>query len=377
MVLAIFIAFEFGLMAITIGLCILILFKSLNNYVRNLSRLTAKENSNLNNWIIQALQSHKYLSATSQVMSLRKKLSNQLESLLAFRSKTTIAAGFTQSIREPLAVIFIMSIIFIQIYFFEGKVETILVAIILFYRALTAALQVQSFFQGTYQYIGSMELIDEEFNNLATHKERDGQTDIHNFKDQIEFKDVSFAYNESDYQITNLSLKIPALKSIAIVGASGSGKSTILNMLTLLLRPNKGSIEIDGECSNLINKENWRNQLGYVSQETVIFGDTIANNICMWSGDYNQDPAVYEKIKNAAKQANIYEFIESLPDGFDSRVGDRGILLSGGQRQRLFIARELFRNPKLLILDEATSALDSSSEKKIQQSIDALKGKLQ
>ena len=166
-----------------------------------------------------------------------------------------------------------------------------------------------------------------------------------------------------DYQITNLSLKIPALKSIAIVGASGSGKSTILNMLTLLLRPNKGSIEIDGECSNLINKENWRNQLGYVSQETVIFGDTIANNICMWSGDYNQDPAVYEKIKNATKQANIYEFIESLPDGFDSRVGDRGILLSGGQRRDYLLPGSYFGTPKLLILDEATSALDSSSEK--------------
>ena len=139
MVLAIFIAFEFGLMAITIGLCILILFKSLNNYVRNLSRLTAKENSNLNNWIIQALQSHKYLSATSQVMSLEKSYQS-IRKLTGFQIKTTIAAGFTQSIREPLAVIFIMSIIFIQIYFFEGKVETILVAIILFYRALTAAL---------------------------------------------------------------------------------------------------------------------------------------------------------------------------------------------------------------------------------------------
>ena len=120
----------------------------------------------------------------------------------------------------------------------------------------------------------------------------------------------------------------------------------------------------------------WRRQIGYVSQETVGFDDTIAHNICMGKGDPHRDPVLMRRVREAARQAHIAHFIEELPDGYDTVVGDRGIRLSGGQRQRLFIARELFRKPNLLILDEATSALDTESERYIQDSIDALKGQI-
>ena len=169
-------------MAVTAGMLMIYLFMALNNYVRNLSRMTANENSNLNNWIIQTLQSYKYLSATNQIKSLRKNVIHSIKKLTGFQVKTTIAAGFTQSVREPIAVIFIMLIIYIQIYIFNGKIEPIFVAIILFYRALTVALQVQSFFQGTYQYIGSMELINKEFKNLNLNRIEDGENDINELK---------------------------------------------------------------------------------------------------------------------------------------------------------------------------------------------------
>jgi len=120
----------------------------------------------------------------------------------------------------------------------------------------------------------------------------------------------------------------------------------------------------------------WRRQIGYVSQESVVFDDSIANNICLWEGDARQDPALDQRIREAARHAYLDHFIEGLAEGYDTRVGDRGIRLSGGQRQRLFIARELFKNPNLLILDEATSALDSESERAIQVSIDALRGRM-
>ena len=171
-------------------------------------------------------------------------------------------------------------------------------------------------------------------------------------------------------------MHINAKKSIAIVGESGSGKSTLVDLIALLHTPTNGKIFIDGTNGNDISKHSWRSQLGYVSQETIIFDDTIANNICMWSGDYTNDKNLFTKIRRAANQANILDFIDSLDDGFNSLVGDRGVLLSGGQRQRLFVARELFRNPNLLVLDEATSALDSESEKEIQKSIDNLKGEI-
>ena len=177
---------------------------------------------------------------------------------------------------------------------------------------------------------------------------------LHN---SIELNKINFSYNESDLVFKDLSIKFNANSSIAIVGDSGSGKSTIVNIISLLLEPNSGQLLIDGIDSKSIIHSSWKNQIGYVSQETVIFDDTIKNNISMWNSTNLDDKQLQKKIKSTAKDANILDFIESLPNGFDTYVGDRGVQLSGGQRQRIFIARELFRNPSLLILDEATSSL--------------------
>ena len=163
---------------------------------------------------------------------------------------------------------------------------------------------------------------------------------------------------------------------MALVGKSGAGKSTLVDLLTLILKPRQGQILIDDVPGQDIELASWRRQLGYVSQEAVIFDDTIANNIGLWVGDPRRDDTFRRRILEAARQAHIAHFIETLPDGYDTLVGERGLRLSGGQRQRLFIARELFRSPRLLILDEATSALDSESERAIQQSIDELKGRI-
>ena len=377
MLIAFFMTWQFGLLALVVGLLVVVIFKALNNYVRKLSRENAQENSNLNNWIIQALQSFKFLSSTSQLGPLRKRVLESIEKLTKIQIKTGVASGFTQSVREPIAVIFVMGIIFVQVLVFDQKLEPLFVAIIIFYRALTAALQVQSFYQGTFQYIGSMELVDKEFSELKRNESEDGSIEIQNITKGIILNGVTFKYKKGEKDtLSNISLNFPSLKSIAIVGESGSGKSTLLDLITLLNKPKEGEVLIDGISENKIKKASWRNKIGFVSQETVVFDDTIANNICMWKGDPLNDEALMLEVKEAAKKANILDFIHSLPEGFNSLVGDRGVVLSGGQRQRLFIARELFRSPQLLILDEATSALDSSSEKEIQNSIESLKGKL-
>ena len=150
---------------------------------------------------------------------------------------------------------------------------------------------------------------------------------------------------------------------MAIIGSSGSGKSTLIDLITLLLTPTEGYLKIDGVDSTKLNKSSWRKRIGYVSQDLVVFDETIGNNISMWAtGDQ-------EEVIEAAKRASLHDFISSLPDGYETLVGDRGIRLSGGQKQRLFIAREIFRKPEILILDEATSALDSESERVIQDSV--------
>jgi len=374
MSIAFFITWLFGLMAFGVGGLLIIIFMSLNSYVRSLSRITAKENGNLNKWLIQTLQGFKYLIATAQTPILKANVISSINLLAKNQIKTGIAAAFTQSVREPIAVIFIMLVVFIQLIIFNAKIEPLLVSIVLFYRALNSVLAVQSAFQGTFQHIGSMELVDIEFQSQENNQVRDGNKAITKFQHSIHFNDVSFNYPDKSFELKNINLKIPSKKSIAFVGESGSGKSTLVDLVTLMHVPQTGIINIDGVDAVEISKNSWRQQIGYVSQETVIFDDSIGNNICMWNGDFNKDTELFNKIKDAASKANILDFIESQKDGFNTIVGDRGVLLSGGQKQRLFIARELMREPSLLILDEATSALDSDSEKKIQESIDKLKG---
>lgn len=377
MSIAFIMTWKFGLMAFGVGLLLLLIFMSLNNYVRNLSRVTASENGILTKWLIQTLQAFKYLTATGQTPLLRKNIIKSIDTLTQNQVKSGIAAAFTQSIREPIAVVFIMMVVFIQIYIFEAEVTPILVSIVLFYRALNATLAVQSGFQGTFQHIGSMELVHQEFIRQKRNQVKDGSKLIKTLEKDIILENISFNYGDKEKNVLeDISLKINSKQSVAIVGESGSGKSTLVDLISLLHTPTNGKMFIDGINGEDISKLSWRSQLGYVSQETIIFDDSIANNICMWSGDHNNDKNLFAKIREAAKQANIINFIDSLENGFNSMVGDRGVLLSGGQRQRLFVARELFRKPDLLILDEATSALDSESEKEIQRSIDNLKGKI-
>lgn len=377
MTIAFIMTWQFGLMAIGVGVVLLLIFMSLNNYVRNLSRVTARENGILTRWLIQTLQAFKYLTATGQTSLLKNNILKSIETLTQNQIKSGIAAAFTQSVREPIAVVFIMTVVFVQIYIFGAEVTPILVSIVLFYRALNATLAVQSAFQGTFQHIGSMELVNQEFISQKRNQIQDGSTQIDNLEKDIILDKVTFSYGDKEKNVLeDISLKINAKQTVAIVGESGSGKSTLVDLITLMHTPISGEIYVDDINGREISKNSWRSQLGYVSQETIIFDDSIANNICMWSGDYKNDKKLLSDIREVAKQANILDFIDSLEDGFDSMVGDRGILLSGGQRQRLFVARELFRKPNLLILDEATSALDSESEKEIQKSIDNLKGKI-
>jgi ABC-type multidrug transport system fused ATPase/permease subunit len=217
-------------------------------------------------------------------------------------------------------------------------------------------------------------MVDDEFDTVLAHQERRAGERIGPLAQSIEFQDVHFAYNLEDGDVLHgIDVRIPAKSTIALVGESGAGKSTLVDMLTLMLPPDNGLLRIDGVPYTDIDLNAWRSQIGYVSQETVVFDDTVANNIALWQADGAETRA---QIEDAARRAYAHHFIKDLPDGYDTVVGDRGVRLSGGQRQRLFIARELYKNPNLLILDEATSALDTESERYIQDSIDALKGEM-
>jgi subfamily B ATP-binding cassette protein MsbA len=183
------------------------------------------------------------------------------------------------------------------------------------------------------------------------------------FSKEISFNKVSFAYEE-EIVIDKLNLTIPKGSSVALVGPSGGGKSTIANLVPRFYDVNEGSISIDGTDIRQITKNDLRSLMGIVTQDSILFNDTVANNLRIAKTD-----ATEKELKNAAKIANALSFIEALPKGFDTAIGDQGNKLSGGQKQRLSIARAVLKNPEILILDEATSALDTESERLVQEAL--------
>jgi len=206
---------------------------------------------------------------------------------------------------------------------------------------------------------------------LLENLESCGGVKFFEFKKCLEFRNVSFSYNSDREVLMGLNFSVNKGEMVGLIGPSGSGKTTISDLLLRLLVPQGGEILIDGENASNINIKEWRNNIGYVSQDIFLMNDTVYNNI-----KFYDDSIGNKEAEEAAKMANIYDFIESCPNKFETIIGERGILLSAGERQRIVIARVLAKKPKFLILDEATSALDNESEVQIQKVIEGLRGKI-
>ena len=207
----------------------------------------------------------------------------------------------------------------------------------------------------------------QELMNIEIEQEAPDAVDLKDVRGEITFDNVSFQYNEGKEVLSNISMTFPQGEMVAIVGPSGGGKTTLCHLIPRFYEITKGSICIDGQDIRKVTRRSLRSKIGIVQQDVFLFTGTIFDNIA-----YGKLGASREEVYEAAKKANIHDYIMSLPEGYDTFVGERGVKLSGGQKQRISIARVFLKNPPILILDEATSALDNVTENYIQDSLDEL-----
>jgi len=280
-----------------------------------------------------------------------------------------------RDLTSPLSE-FLGAVVMVIVIYFGGKLvldeaeslepSVFIYFIVIFSQLIPPAKSFSEAYSNVQRGLASVERINKILDAEITIADKEHAIQLTDFNHSIEYRDVSFAYHKggSGWVLKNIDLKIEKGKTIALVGQSGSGKTTLVDLLPRFYDLEHGEILVDGENINAYKLNDLRGNMGIVNQESILFNDTIFNNIA-----FGLDNISIADVENAAKIANAHDFIMQMQDGYQTNVGDRGGRLSGGQRQRISIARAILKNPPILILDEATSALDTESERLVQDAI--------
>ena len=338
--------------------------------VQRVSILNTDNNALLQSHLIQTLNGFKYFKSTASTQGISRAVSSAIgEQGRLFYAQRRLSS----LVRNTLDLLTVLLIVALLMYYVEivgsAFVEMVFVLLIL-RRTVTFAQNTQRSFQRFLDFSGSVRLFRHLGDELSENEEVfEAESVAPDFDQPIRLDNVSFGYDGSRPVLDGISLVIPPKRKLAFVGASGVGKSTLATLITGVLRPTSGEISIGGVPYGRIDQGKLREGIGYVTQESVIFNDTVHNNVSLW----DENGRSRERVKPAARTAHASEFIEDLPDGYDTLLGDHGMKISGGQRQRVSIARELYKDARILIFDEGTSALDTESERVIQENIDELR----
>lgn len=371
MLFAFFVDARFALLICLGGGLTNFVYQKLYKATKQSSRKLTYSRNHYQGLILQFVSNFKYLKATGFVRKYNNKLKDIIH--LIEDSNRTIGklSSIVNAIREPILIIVVSGVILIQVSFFGSALGPILLSLLFFYRALSAMILLQSHYNKYLEVSGSMENMTQFEQELEESKELDGKVSLKGFNDSIILNGVKFEYSGQEI-LKDINLKIQKNQTVAFVGESGSGKTTLINIIAGLMPVNSGDLIIDGVNINNLSKSTYQNRIGYITQEPVVFNDTIFNNISFWD---DPTPENLARFSWATEQASIQSFIEELPQREQTILGNNGVNLSGGQKQRISIARELYKDVDILVLDEATSALDSETELAIQNGLDELQGK--
>ncbi|MCD5969007.1 ABC transporter ATP-binding protein [Riemerella anatipestifer] len=347
------------------------IYKYINDYTKSKSRELSSKTHDFNDFLVQVLHNFKYLKATNYFNKYSKNLIRNIKEQEQLNFNMGKVGAIGESIREPMIISIISVVIIIQIAYFENAFSSIIVSLLLFYRGLGHLVTLQNVWNN---FLGNSAGI-ESFNRLLLDFTRyeEPQSDVYiSSIDDIDVKNLNLSFDRTPI-LKNINIRIKKNSSIALVGESGAGKTTLANVISGLQMPDEGEVLAGTKSVYHSNLNSYRSRIGYITQEPVIFNDSVYNNITFWDEKSQKNT---NRFFDVIDKVSLKDFLITQNKKEDAILGNNGILISGGQKQRISIARELYKNIDLLIMDEATSALDSETEMYIKESIDALQGNL-
>lgn len=363
---------KFSILILVGGVISHLVYKRFYKTTVTLSRDFTDLSNEYSGLVVQSVSQFKYLKATGRNVLFLNRMKRLLDKIMTNSVRSGNISAFLTSVREPMMVIIVCIIISVQVLVFKDTLSSVMVILVLFYRAMAYVISMQTTWNQYLGKVGSMENMKSFEHYLKINKEHNsGKLQIEAIN-QIEVKNLHLNFDEVKV-INGIDISINKKSSVALVGETGSGKSTLVNVISGLLKPTEGAIIVNGVPLTDINLLDYRAKMGYVSQDPTIFNGDIFDNITFWTERTQENRDKFWKV---VEMASLKSFLMDLPQKEASLLGNNGLNLSGGQKQRVSIARELYRDIDLLILDEATSALDAQTEKDIKDSLMKLHGKI-